>query len=173
MKHYQVSGAIAECSNPIHRLVLHSQHELQDQVADLFCGFSITEERSVSASLRTDLWRHKPFRLSPAAYVDMRELVFKACTVSVWEKVRSGRWKSWPLYSVSEKDTECYGKIQMDWIVSVWCFIKGTSSSDLCFEELLFHKRNCWILRSFIDNNLLSMKFISSNSVSAIKPVLC
>lgn len=77
--------------------------------------------------------------LLPAACLDMRELVFKACTVSVWEKVRPGQW-------------ECFGKSsfctvwvrklrrnfrQVDWIVSVWCLHGGTSSQSLSVSDSL------------------------------------
>lgn len=64
--------------------------ELQDQVADFCCGFRVLwrEVCLLPSPQQSGLTRRGRHHLSPAVYLDMRELVFKACTVSVWEKVR-------------------------------------------------------------------------------------
>uniref|UniRef100_A0A671TME3 RIMS-binding protein 2 n=1 Tax=Sparus aurata TaxID=8175 RepID=A0A671TME3_SPAAU len=62
--------------------------ELQDQVADFCCGFRVLwrEVCLLPSPQQSGLTRRGRHHLSPAVYLDMRELVFKACTVSVWEK---------------------------------------------------------------------------------------
>lgn len=95
MVYYQATRTLAACSNLIGKLEwqlgLHLNFRIRLQTYAAVSEFR--EERSVyfPATVLTRLVDTETYHLLPAVCLDMRELVFKACTVSVWEKVRPGQ----------------------------------------------------------------------------------